>query len=48
MKIDVRCKKPMMYFVEVSQQVGMRIAKISLLKKNYKLKPILITLKTTF
>ena len=48
MKIDVRCKKPMMYFVEVSPQVGMRIAKICLLKKNYKLKPILITLKTTF
>ena len=38
MKIDVRSKKLKMYFVKAIQQVGMKIAK---------LKPILITLKTT-
>ena len=40
-------KKPKMYFVKASQQVGMKIAKMSP-QKNYKLKPIPITLKTTF
>ena len=38
MKIDVRSKKLKMYFVKAIQQVDMKIAKI---------KPILITLKTT-
>ena len=37
-----------MYFVKVSQQGGMKIPKICLLKKITKLKPILITLKITF
>ena len=33
MKKDVRCKKPKMYFVNTSQQLGMNIAKMCLLKK---------------
>ena len=36
-----------MYFVKVSHQVGLKIAKMSP-QKNYKLKPVLITLKATF
>ena len=38
MKKDVRCKKPKMYFVNTSQQVGMNIAKMCLLKKKIQIK----------
>ena len=47
MKIDVSCKKLKMYFVKASQQVGMKIAKMST-QKNYILNLILITLNASF